>query len=106
MSGSSQLRPDPFFSSALERPAFQLAVDGELAPELPPSPSFVFAKIPVASTSTLDALLRRGFALVETAVHFEKPIGRSEGGAAARFARPGDETAVRAIARSGFEHSR
>jgi ribosomal protein S18 acetylase RimI-like enzyme len=106
MSAAASLSPDTWLSTALGKPTFRLALADETAPELPSGPCFVFAKIPVASTPVVDMLIRRGFALVETAAQFERPIGRIDGAAAARFARPGDEAAVRAIARSGFGHSR
>jgi ribosomal protein S18 acetylase RimI-like enzyme len=101
------LVPDRWLGERLNVAAFSLPADAD--PALLPGvrPAFLQTKVDISDAERLAALVRAGYALVETAVTLEMPIAKvREKGAGARFAAPADENAVRTIAAAAFTQSR
>ena len=101
------LAPDIWLSERLGTAAFTLPAeaDAELRPAV--RPAFLQTKVDIENPSRVEALIRAGYSLVETAVTLEKSIdGVSNVGGTARFAAPADEPAVRQIAGCAFSQSR
>ncbi|WP_096701986.1 GNAT family N-acetyltransferase [Magnetospirillum sp. 15-1] len=104
--GGGPLVADPWLGGLLGRPAFRLA-----APICDPAcltgAVFITAKVACTDMARAFALQDLGFRVVDTALTFD--AGRLDAPAAdprVRFARPGDEAAVRAVAGQSFLYTR
>lgn len=112
--GEAAVRPDPWLSDLLGRPAYTVAAEAVHSPatvrrvrEFVADGAFLQSRIDVADTAGAAVLETLGFRLVDTNVLFEGQAPRGpEPGADVRLARPGDRDAVRALAGRGFERSR
>ncbi len=102
----SALRPDPWLSERLGKPAFQVGRDIAAA-GLPPPPSFVGAKLDVGDTEGLLRLQALGFRVVDTNVQLRRDAAPWVAQAGpARFAENEDEAGIRAIAGEAFIYDR
>lgn len=108
--GASQaaaLIPDEWLGERLGVPAFSLPDRADPLQQAAVRPAFVQAKVRLEDRPRLEALIRTGYALIETAVTLECDIGQvSRPSSPVRFARPADEAAVRGIAATAFQYSR
>jgi GNAT superfamily N-acetyltransferase len=96
------LRRDDWLSKRLGKPAFQGESCEDLA-ELPPGPAFVGVKVPVFAIAGVGALEEAGFRLIDTNVQLERAASAlHHARGSVRFARPTDESGVRAIAEHAF----
>lgn len=105
-----RLDEDPWLGSVLERRAWRVANGGN-GPSLDAlnarGPQFATAKVDAADTAAVAELERFGFRVVDTALTFDARAIQAPGNDdRARFARPEDEAAVRALAGSAFQFSR
>jgi ribosomal protein S18 acetylase RimI-like enzyme len=104
---SAELKPDFWLSERLKVQAFTLP--GQVDPEHQPSvrPAFLQTKVNILELGRLEALVRAGYALIETAVTLEKDIeSTSCSNGNVRFAIPTDENDVRRIAETTLKQSR
>ncbi len=100
---------DAWLSDRLAKPAYHLTgAAGNLSlPDLPAGDIFVDAKISVANLSELWHLQQMGFRLVDTSLQLVRPAAGCEVAVdGIRFARPDDAAAVKALARTAFQHHR
>jgi ribosomal protein S18 acetylase RimI-like enzyme len=101
------LKPDLWLSERLGVPAFTLPAEADPGHEPVARPAFVQTKVDVRERQRLEALVRAGYALIETAVTLERNIDRtSSKGRDVRFAVAADESEVRRIAETAFRYSR
>lgn len=105
-----RLEKDPWLGSVLERPAWRVA-DGGAGRPLDAlhgaGAQFATAKIDAADTAVVAEFERFGFHVIDTALTFDAERVRTAGNdGRARFARPEDEAAVRALAGNAFRFSR
>lgn len=107
------LQKDPWLAGILNREVYRIAAEklpgGDWALPAETSRVFAYAKLDPQAHRAIGLLEDRGFRLVDTNVTFGKavtPAGTPDAGQVLRAARPGDEEAVTAIARSSFVFSR
>lgn len=105
--GNAVLKPDIWLTERLNVPAFTLPVEADPAQQPAGRPAFVQTKVDVGQRERLEALVRAGYALIETAVTLERDIDRtSSSNRNVRFAVADDESEVRRIAEAAFRYSR
>jgi ribosomal protein S18 acetylase RimI-like enzyme len=105
--GQGALVPDGWLSGRLNVAAFTLPEDAD--PGLRPMvrPAFLQTKISIDAQDRLEALIRAGYSLMETAVTLEMLVAaKGPSHNLARFAKAADELKVRSIAASAFTQSR
>lgn len=116
---TSPLAPDVWLSGHLDKPCYRLEDGCEcLSKRLrhldDQGPSFVWARFPVKQTGAVNGLIRLGFGLVDVSVTLETTAQNllarlpqtPKDGVEVRPAGPLDETALVAIGRAAFTHSR
>ncbi|GAB6126588.1 GNAT family N-acetyltransferase [Humidesulfovibrio idahonensis] len=104
--------PDAWLAGLLGKPCFHLsgALAGLDPADVPAGPCFVGAKAAADDAPALLRLQQLGFRVVDVNLQLVRPAeplvmaAGTAGGV--RFASPGDEPGVRALARAAFEHNR
>jgi len=99
---------DEWLSVVINKPAYALSsLDHEGPIDVPKGNLFIYTKIPTEAVSKLVLLQQMGFYVVETNIQFQLLNPRlGKGPIEARFAEPGDCTAVKALAHQAFYHDR
>ena len=98
-------QPDLWLSQIIGRPVYRVPPDS--TGDLPPSPCFCYAKVPVQDVQRSQALASAGFLLVETLVTYQKQPSKDAGiDPRLREARSGDNKRVQQIAGCAFRFSR
>jgi ribosomal protein S18 acetylase RimI-like enzyme len=108
------IQPDAWLSEKLGRPAFAVAAAGAtpaevsaaLASHLSPTNAFYTAKVGVLELAIVEALTAEGFSVVETSLHFEKPIDRHAPVPQVGVCQPQWRDAVLEIAECAFRFTR
>ena len=102
-----RLEADAWLGSILGRPAWTVTEQGSTPlGELSKAPAFATAKLDASATGDVAALEGLGFRAVDMALTFDTSEAQLGSSTAARFARPGDQSRVEAIAGSAFRYSR
>ena len=107
------IEPDPWLSSILQRPAYNLkrlnsggVGSTGMVSRLPIEGEFTTAKVPIEDIIQANKLIELGFRVVDCALIFEMNAEYSQESTSIRSALPRDEGRVREIASNAFRFSR
>jgi ribosomal protein S18 acetylase RimI-like enzyme len=104
-----QIVLDKWLSELMGKPAYNLQGphEGLVKQDLPKGEMFIGAKIPVEDIAELVHLQKLGFYVVDTNIQLSLIANMEDrDNTNVRFAEPGDEQAIRVLARSAFKHNR